>query len=624
MNKKKVDSILKAATMAGVALGASAIVDADVVYAVELSESNTSSSDSELDNTQSATESISQSESEGNTSPNNAKLGTAESSSVYATIAPTNSGAEILQTIENIVGNYGVVAEKVTINSDIETNIKADKLTTNSHTVGSSSKYSDNSSEVIYIGDFADGEYVQANHSMPTEVVIGLAANEKAQIIDGPNAGYKKVIVTVKNEEGTETTKTIIINNNGENVSTKKETTTVSDELKEVATQAEALKKLTNENNSVSIVDAKGGSGTKTVAASENTSDTVYVNISNQSSLFNGNDPAHNQIVLNKNQTVVFNITPNGNTFTLDGYVINVNGGAIAGENQADTPKYADKIVFNFGDFAGTVNGGGRGIAANIIAPNAIVNTYHTSTGQVIAKEFNAASGEWHYNGRYDGSDSASESSGSTSTSTSTSEGSASTSTSTSEGSTSTSTSTSEGSTSTSTSTSEGSTSTSTSTSEGSTSTSTSTSEGSTSTSTSTSEGSTSTSTSESEGSASTSTSESEGSTSTSTSESTNESTSESTISSTSEIPDEDVPLTELPDEDIPLEELPDEDVPLAVVDPDEDDPLVILDEDVPLAGSNPETGDSTTLTWVGTAAAAVTGLLGAGKGKKKKDDTKK
>ena len=145
MNKKKVDSILKAATMAGVALGASAIVDADVVYAAELSESNTSSSDSEWDNTQSATESISQSESEGNTSQNNAKQGTAESSSVYATIAPTNSGAEILQTIENIVGNDGVVAKKVTINSDMETNIKADELTTNGHTVGSSKTYSDNS-----------------------------------------------------------------------------------------------------------------------------------------------------------------------------------------------------------------------------------------------------------------------------------------------------------------------------------------------------------------------------------------------------------------------------------------------------------------------------------------------
>ena len=78
MNKKKVDSILKAATMAGVALGASAIVDADVVYAVELSESNTSSSDSELDNTQSATESISQSESEGNTSQDNSKQRTVE------------------------------------------------------------------------------------------------------------------------------------------------------------------------------------------------------------------------------------------------------------------------------------------------------------------------------------------------------------------------------------------------------------------------------------------------------------------------------------------------------------------------------------------------------------------
>ena len=578
MNKKKVDSILKAATMAGVALGASAIVDADVVYAVELSESNTSSSDSELDNTQSATESISQSESEGNTSQDNSKQRTVESGSINATIATTDSGTEILQTIENIVGNYGVVAEKVTIGTDFESNVKADYVEIESD-VGSSKNYSDNTSEVIYIGDFADGEYVQANRGggVLTDVVLGLNANEEAEIITAPD-GIKTVVVT--NTE-TKETKTITINNKIDGVCGKviceTKTSTVADELKEVAAQAEELKGKANENNSVDVVDSTDNTGIKTVAASDKACDTVYVNISNQSNLFNGNDSARNQIKLNDNQTVVFNITPNGNTFTLDSYVINVSGGGIAGDNQDKTPNYADQIVFNFGNYSGSISIE-KGIAANIIAPNAIVSVGSTSTGQVIAKEVSNPGGEWHYNGRYDGSDSASESSGSTSTSTSTSEGSASASTS----------------------------------------------EGSTSTSTSTSEGSTSTSTSESEGSASTSTSESEGSTSTSTSESTNESTSESTSSSTSEIPDEDVPLTELPDEDIPLEELPDEDVPLAVVDPDEDDPLVILDEDVPLAGSNPETGDSTTLTWVGTAAAAVTGLLGAGKGKKKKDDTKK
>ena len=58
MNKKKVDSILKAATMAGVALGASAIVDADVVYAEELGSEST---DSELYKQQSMTEATSDS-----------------------------------------------------------------------------------------------------------------------------------------------------------------------------------------------------------------------------------------------------------------------------------------------------------------------------------------------------------------------------------------------------------------------------------------------------------------------------------------------------------------------------------------------------------------------------------
>lgn len=88
--------------------------------------------------------------------------------------------------------------------------------------------------------------------------------------------------------------------------------------------------------------------------------------------------------------------------------------------------------------------------------------------------------------------------------------------------------------------------------------------------------------------------------------------------------------VTTLEDEDVPLSdgiddaagtEIADEDVPLAVIDLDESTEL--LDEDVPLS-DNPETGDAMTMTWLGTAAAAVTGLFGASKGKKKKNADQK
>ena len=87
------------------------------------------------------------------------------------------------------------------------------------------------------------------------------------------------------------------------------------------------------------------------------------------------------------------------------------------------------------------------------------------------------------------------------------------------------------------------------------------------------------------------------------------------------DLPDEDGPLTDLPDEPVPLTDLPDEPVPLTVAEPEE---LVELPDDpVPLVDSNPETGDTMTLTWFGTAVASLTGLFGAGKHKKKKDDMK-
>ena len=45
MNRKKVDSLLKAAAVAGVAMGASALADLNVVYAAEVSDDNVGDDD---------------------------------------------------------------------------------------------------------------------------------------------------------------------------------------------------------------------------------------------------------------------------------------------------------------------------------------------------------------------------------------------------------------------------------------------------------------------------------------------------------------------------------------------------------------------------------------------------
>lgn len=102
------------------------------------------------------------------------------------------------------------------------------------------------------------------------------------------------------------------------------------------------------------------------------------------------------------------------------------------------------------------------------------------------------------------------------------------------------------------------------------------------------------------------------------------------------EIADEDVPLADMADDvnvtadnekvapvadEADSTEIMDEDVPLAVI--NEDDLTELPDEDIPLS-ANPETGDAMTVTWLGTAAAAVVGLFGAGRGKKKKDESER
>ena len=162
-----------------------------------------------------------------------------------------DEGAKILQTIEDTVGNYGVVAENAQIKADFESNVKGDWVEFDGNqTVGSSKKYSDSESEVIYIGDFKPNEYVQANRAdgVPTDVVIGLKEGDTYTITVEAD-GQK--IVTVTDKNGKE--KSIKINNNGGDVRCEATKQTVASELGTVTELSEELMEQGNKDNSIKV-----------------------------------------------------------------------------------------------------------------------------------------------------------------------------------------------------------------------------------------------------------------------------------------------------------------------------------------------------------------------------------
>ena len=61
----------------------------------------------------------------------------------------------------------------------------------------------------------------------------------------------------------------------------------------------------------------------------------------------------------------------------------------------SNAKKYAEKIVWNFGSFKGSINVAGS-ILGKIIAPFAKITSYATSTGSAVSKQFEVNCGEWH------------------------------------------------------------------------------------------------------------------------------------------------------------------------------------------------------------------------------------
>ncbi|MCI7322079.1 MAG: hypothetical protein MR508_02050, partial [Lachnospiraceae bacterium] len=466
MNKKKVDHILKGVAAAGLVIGgAGAVTDADMVYACtmtsesdslidgleeeaiestteysegtlesdERSESQSSEETSESMTSDSAlgseTDQTSEDSGSANTQDNQKDeeevAGTVRSvaaktmSIAKAAARETDQGAEILKEIDNTTGNYGVVAESVDVSNDIQSNLRADHVKVNYTTVGSSSPFSISSTETIFIGDFKDGEYIQVRHDdkLVTNVEVGLKASQKLikhDVADGKTTitiqdGEEQKTITILTPDGTVTVREIT------------EEDAVTSDLDKLTELSKQLKEQANEENSVEITHYGPQNLYNKVDAASVNSDIVYVNVSGSDKLFTMPNSAANKIILRKNQKVVFNIEPAADSaFKFWGYTIVIDGKEVKTSDHTEVARYVDNIIFNFGDYAGTIQV--NETAANIIAPKAEVSVRATSTGQIVANKFNTYGGELHYDGRNQEAEEAESTSASESLSTSLSE----------------------------------------------------------------------------------------------------------------------------------------------------------------------------------------------------------
>lgn len=124
--------------------------------------------------------------------------------------------------------------------------------------------------------------------------------------------------------------------------------------------------------------------------------------VSYQLAGFTGTDTM--KVSMKGNQIIVINVQAgNASEIKLNQFRISADEDGKINEfrsqdHDANTSRYAQQIVFNFGDYQGHLLFEGS-LAGTFIAPKANVTVVHTSTGQIVSKSFRNTDGEWHYTG---------------------------------------------------------------------------------------------------------------------------------------------------------------------------------------------------------------------------------
>ncbi|MBQ8598175.1 MAG: hypothetical protein IJ409_10335, partial [Lachnospiraceae bacterium] len=349
--------------------------------------------------------------------------------------APTPNAEELLNEINAITEEYAIYTETLDVNGHMQGDIAAAVLNANSTEIGSDTVY-DNIAQDCYIGevniaeeavlDFgsatgtvsldnpvvytdADGneynqyKYLDENGEYLTSYTIGdktyTAAGGRILVVKTEEDGTQSVFYIQK--DGGKTTES-----NQPAVDIQEEKIDITNNLGDIAILADQLSGIETSEGATSGYNE---TSQKIEIDTRNSQvDVTVVNITMAATSEGtevegvGNQADKVQIYKNDNQICIINVDVSDATeeTVIDMQKFSINGtGSDVTSDQKVADTYAEELVWNFGNYSGTINLNGS-FLGRIIAPLAKVIVNATSTGSLVAESTDIRGGEWHSSSR--------------------------------------------------------------------------------------------------------------------------------------------------------------------------------------------------------------------------------
>ena len=351
------------------------------------------------------------------------------------------SAQELLEEINRITGDYSIYTDELDLNGHMQADIAAEILNVkNANEVGSDTVY-DEIDQDCYLGEInineecvldfgsAAGKIELGNEVVYTDedgnehmkyTYKDADGNYLTKYTDKNGKEYTaaggRVLVVKTDSEGNEMVfymqkdgGTSVDGKSDLDISDRKED--ISGNLDAIAIAAMELAKMkdsegvksdlsmSHENGQKGIIDTRDSSAEVTVVNITMAQENGKTNFKDENGNSNDNQADRLQIYTNDDQICIINVNISDATeetiIDLQKYMINGASADGSDTNGEAAQKYADKIVWNFGNYTGTVNITGS-IIGRIIAPLAKVVSNATSTGSAVSKKFEVGIGEWH------------------------------------------------------------------------------------------------------------------------------------------------------------------------------------------------------------------------------------
>lgn len=342
-----------------------------------------------------------------------------------------------LAEIKSTLGDYGVTAGEVRVENDFESNVHAGVLFANKD-MGTSAHYiykyqqipnqadtdGKNSTVEGFSQDMERLQFRQGEDASLT-TAFGNTDTSKEAVTSGKGTNDNEYKIQVDADKNGTVDQTVTVSNVS-SVTVKDASCKDVDKTLEVVTDlatqlmekhkqesAGVQVKADPEDKNKSILNVKSVAGQ---AGGQSGYEVVYATVtavpngngSYQLAGFTGADTM--KVSMKGNQIIVINVQAgNVSEIKLNQFRISVDEDGKTNDfssaeqdkdlkTKTTTSRYAQQIVFNFGDYQGNLLFEGS-LAGTFIAPQANVTVTSTSTGQIVSKSFRNINGEWHYTG---------------------------------------------------------------------------------------------------------------------------------------------------------------------------------------------------------------------------------